>query len=175
MKSPRGKDADSITSSLQFLCPRCEEMFLYRVEDIPPKGGTLSCPHCRLDFRGSGDPPSGTAPLRACWVCANDEFYVQKDFNRELGLWIVLSSGMIVFLIMLLIGHLEGIVCLLLIAAVDWLVYHWLSLCTVCYLCQSIYRGFPPNAEHRGFYLGNEEKYKKRRQAWLGEILGGSP
>ena len=164
-----------VQSSLQFLCPRCDEMFLYHAEDIPTPGGVLSCPHCHLDFRGGGPAPKAGSPIRRCWVCDNDEFYIQKDFNRDLGLMIVLSSAMIVLLVMILIGHIEGIICLLGIAIVDWVVYHWLANCTVCYLCQSIYRGFPGSAEHQGFYLGNEEKYKKRRQEWLEEILGEPP
>jgi hypothetical protein len=36
----------------------------------------------------------------------------------------------------------------------------------VCYLCQSIYRGYPLNPEHKNFYLGTEERYKKQRIAW---------
>ena len=163
----------SLMPSLQFLCPRCEEMFLYGAKNVPQKGGELTCPHCRLAFRGGGPAPSEGSPVRACWVCGNEEFYIQKDFNRDLGLWIVLVSAMVVFLIMLLIGHLEGILCLLAIALVDWVVYRWLSICTVCYLCQSIYRGFPSSLEHRGFYLGSEEKYKKRRQEWLEAVLKG--
>ena len=115
--------------------------------------------------------PHVGSPIRSCWVCGNEEFYVQKDFNRELGLLIVLASAMIVFLIMLLIGHLLGILCLLAIALLDWAIYRWISQCTVCYLCQSIYRGFPPHADYRGFYLGFEEKYKKGRQKWLEEVL----
>jgi hypothetical protein len=150
-------------------------MFLYLAKDIPGQGGELTCPHCRLSFRGGGTAPDEGSPVSACWVCGNGEFYVQKDFNRELGLCIVLACGMIVFLIMLLIGHLEGIICLAAIALVDWVIYRWLSLCTVCYLCQSIYRGFPASSEHHGFYLGNEEKYKKRRQKWLEQLLEKDP
>lgn len=72
-------------------------------------------------------------------------------------------------------GPFEGMVCLGGIALADWLVYRKLADVTVCYLCQSIYRGLPLNEAHRGFYLGLEEKHKKLRQRWLRDLLGEGP
>ncbi len=112
--------------------------------------------------------------MERCFVCGNEEFYIQKDFNRELGLMIVLGSAIFVFLLMLVIHHILGIICLLAVALVDWFVYRLLANVTVCYLCQSIYRGFPLNPRHTGFYLGNEEKYKKRRNSWVKTLVGGA-
>jgi len=84
---------------------------------------------------------------------------------------IVLISGLVVFLVMLLIDPFFGIFCLLGIALLDWIVYRMLTDVTVCYLCQSIYRGFPESPRQRGFYLGYEEKYKKLRQDWLEGVV----
>jgi len=156
-------------ASLQGLCPRCEEMFLYPVGAAP--GKALECPHCHLTFQQSGEPEDPEAPVESCWVCGNEEFYEQKDFNRELGFMIVLISGLLVFLLMLLVNALVGILCLLGIALLDWVVYRMLTDVTVCYLCQSIYRGFPPSPRKRNFYLGYEEKYKTLRQSWLKQVL----
>lgn len=165
-------------SSIQFLCPRCEEMFLCPADPLLASGGALSCPHCRLALHGLSRGEGGSSPaaeaVERCWVCGNEELYIQKDFNRELGFMIVLGSAMIIFLVMLLIDHVFGIFCLLGIAVVDWIAYRLLANVTVCYLCQTIYRGFPQNPEHHGFYLGNEEKYKKRRQEWLKTLLGNA-
>jgi hypothetical protein len=72
---------------------------------------------------------------------------------------------------MLLFDPIFGIFCLLGIALLDWIVYRMLTDVTVCYLCQSIYRGFPESPRQRGFYLGYEEKYKKLRQDWLKGVL----
>jgi hypothetical protein len=159
-------------ASLQFLCPRCEELFLYPFPEGEAVRGTLVCPHCSLELRSGAEPPRTGAPVERCWVCGNDAFYVQKDFNRELGFLIVAASAILILLVMLLIDHLLGIACLLAIAVVDWLVYWRLANVTVCYLCQSIYRGFPLGSSHRGFYLGLEEKHKKLRQKWLAEQIG---
>jgi len=159
-------------ASLQFLCPRCEEMFLYPFDRSLPASGPLECPHCHLVFDRTASPPRATEPLDRCWLCGGKDFYVQKDFNRDLGFMIILASGVVIFLVMLLIDHRLGILCLLGIALLDWIIYRMLANVTVCYLCQSIYRGFPLHPEHRGFYLGLEEKYKKRRREWLDEALG---
>jgi hypothetical protein len=151
-------------------------MFLCPAGPLLASGGALSCPNCHLHLHGGSSGESGgsqsMAAVSRCWVCGNDELYIQKDFNRELGLMIVLGSAMIVFLVMLLIDHVFGIACLLGIAIVDWIIYKLLADVTVCYLCQTVYRGFPQNPAHHGFYLGSEEKYKKRRQEWLKTLLG---
>ena len=162
-----------VEPSIQFLCPQCEEMFLYTAGDLQGRE-RLTCSHCRLEFKGMGKASAKGAPISRCWVCGNGEFYVQKDFNRQLGFMIVLGSAMIVFLIMLLIDHILGIFCLMGIALVDFVIYRLLANVTVCYLCQSIYRGFPLDPGHRGFYLGQEEKYKKLRREWLKSTLGES-
>jgi hypothetical protein len=160
--------------SLQFLCPRCEEMFLYHASDMSEDATALSCPYCELEFRGGGEAPRPLLPVERCWVCGGEDFYVQKDFNRELGLMIVVGSAMVVFLIMLVISPFLGMACLLAIALLDFTVYRAISTCTVCYLCQSIYRGFPPNPKHQSFYLGSEEKFKPRRQDWIKRTLSAA-
>ncbi len=80
---------------------------------------------------------------------------------------VALSSLMGVFLVMLLVGHLAGLYCLFALAAADFLVYWRWKNVTVCYLCHAIYRGFRQNPAHKGFYLGNEEKYKHLRSDWI--------
>jgi hypothetical protein len=132
----------------------------------------FACPNCRLPLYGRITKAELSQPVNRCWVCGNEEFFLQKDFNRELGIVILLGSVMVSLLSMLLIGHLFGIFCLLIVFLVDWAIYHLLATVTVCYLCQSVYRGFPRNPGHEGFYLGSEEKYKKRRQDWLKKVLG---
>lgn len=125
------------------------------------------CPHCRTGPPDPGPRPVRGQPVAKCWICGSEEFYIQKDFNRQLGLLIVLLSGGLIFLVMLLKDHRLGIGLLVGVVLVDWVVYRLIRNVTVCYLCHSLYRGFPQHAEHTGFYLGNEEKYKKLRKEWL--------
>ena len=149
-----------------------------RGEDASPDGterersSGLSCPSCGLRFEGAS-PPAPGEPLRECVICGNRELYIQKDFNRALGLGIVAVSFLAIFLVMVLVDHRTGIYCLFGLAIADWIAYRLLREVTVCYLCQSVYRGAPLNPDHRGFYLGSEEKYKHLRPAWLDRMAPG--
>lgn len=184
-------------ASVQVVCPSCEAMSFTRIEDAPaghsrgsPAGesrteaaratgaveaedhGAWRCPHCDASPRNHGPRPVEGRPVRRCWICGADEFYIQKDFNRELGLLIVLLSGGLIFLIMLITqNHRLGIGLLIGVAVIDWIIYRLIDNVTVCYLCHSLYRGLPRHAEHAAFYLGNEEKYKKLRKKWLEESV----
>lgn len=127
--------------------------------------GPLRCGRCGL--QGSGPPGDPARPLVRCALCGGGEFYAQKDFNRRLGLSIVVLTALLAFVVMVRAGHLWGLLVLGAVTAADALVYRFLREASVCYLCQSVYRGYPPNADHRAFYLGNEERFKAIRQAWI--------
>ncbi len=166
MPAPRSDRPSSAPPTAEVACPRCEQTTVVAVDGYD---SAWSCPSCAWTAKLDASPPAGDAALESCWICGADEFYIQKDFNRELGLSIVLASAGIVFLVMLIYGHRVGVVLLLAIAAIDWIVYRLLANVTVCYLCHTIYRRFPLGETHRGFYLGTEEKYKKIRRRWLEE------
>lgn len=183
-KNPKAPTAAARRASIQVRCPRCDEVLFYDALRLPTADGE-GCPGCGLgrvscggqasesgavDDRAAAPVPDVAAPPQACWYCSNDEFYVQKDFNRKLGVWIVTLSALSVFLVMLLLEHRVGILLLLLIALLDAIVYHLIPTVAVCYLCQGVYRGFPLDPRHRGFYLGSEEKYKHLRQDWLERV-----
>jgi hypothetical protein len=108
--------------------------------------------------------------VEQCAWCRNREFYVQKDFNRRLGLFLVVLSGLIALLVMLLWDHRLGIGVLVAATAADWVVFRCLPEVAVCYLCHTIYRGYPRHPAHQPFYLGHEERYKKLRQEWMDSI-----
>lgn len=159
---------------MEFCCPLCEATSARQSPAPSPGEAGDSCQGCGLRLPAAPLPPPDE-PLERCWLCGNDEFYVQKDFNRRLGLGIVLSSAVVIFLVMLRWGHLVGIYCLLGVALLDCVAYRFLENAAVCYLCQSVYRGFPLNPRHTGFYLGSDERYKRRRQDWLEHVVGAAP
>ena len=156
-------------ASVQVACPSCEATSIVRIGKEGPEGASpWCCLQCHASPRQPGPPPVEGQTIDKCWVCGTEEFYIQKDFNRELGLTIVLLSGGIIFLVMLLTeDHRLGVGLLLVVALIDWMIYRLINNVTVCYLCQSLYRGFPQHENHGGFYLGLEEKYKKLRRTWL--------
>jgi hypothetical protein len=105
--------------------------------------------------------------LEECAFCGTREFFIQKDFNRRLGLFLVIISALVAFLFMLLTTHLVGLPILLAVTLLDWWIYRRMRNVAVCYLCHTIYRGLPQSEDHKGFYLGSEERFKKPRQEWI--------
>ena len=163
-----------IGPSVQVACPTCEattRRAIGAVSDADSEGNSTdlrwTCPTCEVQPPGGAAPPKTMGRVEKCWVCSCEEFYIQKDFNRSLGFAIVVGSFAVIFLVMLTKGHLIGIYLLFGLAFIDWVIYQLLPNVTVCYLCHSIYRGFPQSPDHKGFYLGSEEKYKPLRQAWI--------
>jgi hypothetical protein len=165
---------------IHFSCPRCSGDSVLALAEgslrpapagavsAPGPGHTaLACPRCGFTYPGPAASPDLSGPLSRCVVCGSEEFYVQKDFNRQVGLWIVGGAAGLAFLVMVIWGHLWGLLVLAGVTLADLLIYQLLPQVSVCYLCQTVYHGLPENPRHQGFYLGNEERWKALRQAWL--------
>tara|TARA_B100000749_G_C18393301_1_gene451272 strand:- start:581 stop:1105 length:525 start_codon:yes stop_codon:yes gene_type:complete len=165
-----GNNAPEKFASVQFACPRCDGEH-HLPGGICEKGelptGHACCPGCEFNFDVGLDDYTAEKSVEKCAICSCEEFYIQKDFNRQLGLMVAASSLMVAFLVMVLFGHRPGLYCLFALAAVDALIYWSWKNATVCYLCHAIYRGFKPSPQHSGFYLGNEEKFKHLRIDWI--------
>jgi hypothetical protein len=100
--------------------------------------------------------------VTSCVSCGHDAFYVQKDFNRTLGLGIV-TLGVAVSIYFFARGEpLYSMAALAATALIDSVVYFLVGDVTVCYSCHAVYRGFMRNPEHKGFDLKKLEKYGGR-------------
>jgi hypothetical protein len=97
-----------------------------------------------------------------CVSCGHDTLYLQKDFNRQLGMAIVgLGIGMSIYLFARN-QPLYAMSALGITAGIDFLAYFLVGEVTVCYSCHAIYRGFKRNPEHEPFDLKKLEKYGGR-------------
>lgn len=160
-------------ASIHVGCPSCGQSFILPVARDNPADTkadtsartTVRCADCDIDLLVDRLDPA--QPVTHCAVCSNEEFYGQKDFNRVLGLWVVVLSGLIALLAMLWFDHRVGIAILFSVTLLDWFIYRFLRDVSVCYLCHTIYRAFPRNPQSKAFYLGSEEKYKPLRQKWI--------
>ncbi|MBI4482830.1 MAG: hypothetical protein HY652_08075 [Acidobacteria bacterium] len=127
---------------IHFRCRSCDEEILQALgsEDLSAR-----CPQCGKaeDLRLSGFVKDGK--LDRCPFCHRFQFYVQKDFNRKLGLAIIAVGSVLSFFT-------YGI-SLAVCAALDYGIYKLLSDVTVCYYCGTVYRGFARNRDHRPFDL----------------------
>src|SRR5262245_60317418 len=123
----------------------------------------VRCPSCQSDVPVRVNPVMlEDGIVRKCVACGHDTLYVQKDFNRTVGLAIVIvgslgslyffSRGQPLYAILSLVG----------MAAIDFVIYSIVNEVTVCYACHAIYRGFQKNPEHETFDLKNLEKYGGR-------------
>ncbi|MEI6082811.1 MAG: hypothetical protein WCS70_00765 [Verrucomicrobiota bacterium] len=139
-----------------FLCPHCQHELNFDdlSENVAP------CPLC--------DKP---IPLRItertrkeniiehCVICDCPKVYVQKDFNRTVGVSIFVA-GAILFLICAWFNRLvEGTLVWAVFTVADAMLYKYLPNVTICYKCQAQYREFSDNPYNTAFELGLAEKY----------------
>ena len=137
---------------INFLCPSCSKENVYLTGE---KWEDLSCEHCQTPLYLSVSESIGRGGIvDRCILCGKDLFFIQKDFNRNLGFAIIA------------VGAVTSIftygASLLVAAALDWFLYYRLREVTVCYYCNSLYRGYTPNPKHKGYDLS------------VGELVEGS-
>jgi hypothetical protein len=100
--------------------------------------------------------------VKNCVACGHDALYVQKDFNRNLGVVIVAVGSLISLYFFSRSQPIYAMLSLFASAAVDFIIYSLVAEVTVCYACHTVYRGFEKNPEHGTFDLKDLEKYGGR-------------
>ncbi len=138
---------------IAYLCPSCSG------ENEIELDSDTRCRACgaRLELKFS----AAMKDLRIvdrCALCGSDRLYIQKDFNRKLGLAIVAAAVLLSYILFgfdlpALVAGLSACV------AADYLLYRLLPEVAVCYACSAIYRGFARNPEHKPFDLNVAEEY----------------
>jgi hypothetical protein len=136
---------------VQYRCPSCAQV---RNTEAWADREVLTCGACGGTLPipiGAREP--GTGVLSRCPVCGGVEFYVQRDFNRRIGLALVILGA-------LLAWPTRGLSLLILVVLDLILYYAVVPEITICYRCEAIFRGIPRNPAHEGFSLSTEEKYR---------------
>ena len=141
---------------IQFLCPHCRHELEF--EDLSQDESP--CPLCQKTIRlRITDPMRRQNMVDRCAVCDCDTVYVQKDFNRTLGVSIFLA-GAVLFLLCAWKNRLvEGTLVWAVFVIADALLYKYLPDVTICYKCYAQYRGVTPNPDNQAFELGLAEKF----------------
>ena len=139
--------------ALEWRCPLCLKPSQQDLDDATG----LDCPHCSYaqPFSACAVTPSETLhdPLECCVVCAYDRLYAQKDFNRKIGLAIVVVGAV-------LSPWTYG-ASLLVCMGLDYGLYRFVPEITVCYGCQAIHRGFEHNPLHRAHDPLLADRYRR--------------
>lgn len=124
--------------TVNFLCSKCEKR-LSRESGEPPR----ACEHCGADTSITA-PPAG-AIISRCAACDHDQLYFQKDFNRTTGIALVAVGAVFV-------PWTWGL-SLLGVTILDYIVWRLVKDVIVCYECQAVHRGYPPNPDLEPFDL----------------------
>jgi hypothetical protein len=148
-----------MTPIVHFQCRACEG----ELAVAPSPADRMRCSHCNADIPVfMNDSILNQSIVTACVSCGHDTLYVQKDFNRGVGLAIV-GLGIAASIYFFARSQpLMAMGALALTALVDFLAYFLVRQVTVCYACHAVYRGFIRNPEHEPFDLKKLEKYGGR-------------
>ncbi|HXH38267.1 MAG TPA: hypothetical protein VNN08_06540 [Thermoanaerobaculia bacterium] len=124
--------------SVHFLCLQCEQR-------LGRDAGEVSRP---CDFCGAANgvaAPEADAIIDRCGSCGHEELYFQKDFNRKTGIALVVIGSIFV-------PWTYGL-SLLGVTILDYIVWRIVKDVIVCYDCQAVHRGYPPNPALKPFDL----------------------
>jgi len=153
-----------MSHSFDWRCDACERPSQYDFVDDQIDDQKLACPNCNhhQPMAGDGFDESGVLkdPIEVCLACGSNRMYSQKDFNRKLGVAIVIvgaafspwTYGM------------SLVACM----GLDYGLYYFVPEVTVCYACDGIHRGFEHNPAHRAHDPLLAERFRREARQELG-------
>jgi hypothetical protein len=123
----------------------------------------LRCPGCSKSYRLEPTEAikQGTKVDR-CALCGYERFHLRKEFPRRLGLAIVLGAAVLCFVPNLFPPGLFFMP-LIIASVVDLGLYQVLPWKTVCYVCETEYRGVTPDPAHGPYDLETATECKRLR------------
>jgi len=149
-----------VRPEVELACPTCGDGLR-----VPLAGEALAADCRRCGERAMLVGPGGTGARSTCAACGAQALWIQRDFNRAVGLGVVAIAA-------LLAVPTKGI-SLGVAALVDLALYRFLPRITVCYACDAIHRGVPVNSEHAAYDHHVEDGFKEAKskrqvaiQAW---------
>ena len=109
-------------------------------------GGTLPCPNCGVERTVAEEGWDADAQrVERCPLCGSEHLYRQRDFNRTLGCLLIVVG-------IILVPWTYGL-SLIVLSAVDLLIYFLLPFAAVCYKCDTVYRDARPTGRQGDFDL----------------------
>src|SRR4051812_41058437 len=120
-----------MTPIIHFKCRTCE-----RELAITPSTEHVTCPGCNAQFEiFVNDSIIHRRLVTTCVSCGHDALYVQKDFNRQVGIAIVVLGILASIYFFARSQPMFAMGALGLTALIDFLAHFWVGEVTVCYSC----------------------------------------
>lgn len=111
------------------ICPHCKHFQEFSLEHF----GNRKCESCQSElFPMASDAFKQRYEFNQCPHCGADHVYRQKDFNRTLGVSLLVIG--------IILSFFTYGISLLFVTALDWWLYHKVGWVGCCYLCHSQFR-----------------------------------
>jgi hypothetical protein len=125
-------------ASVHFLCTKCETR-LARVAGEPAH----ACEACGVF--ADVVAPAESSRIERCAACGHEQLYFQKDFNRATGITLVAIGAVL--------APFTYFISLAAVTILDYVIWRVVKNVIVCYGCQAVHRGYPPNPDIKPFDL----------------------
>jgi len=130
---------------IEVSCHRCRHKNLV--------SASSHCSSCNADlFRYPTEKFVNTSELDQCPVCGCIHLYRQKDFNRNLGIVLVVLG--------IALAYFTYGVSLLVVTLLDWWLYRRVKEIVLCYQCKTIFRDYASTRSIDPFNLVLHDYYK---------------
>lgn len=149
--------------SFDWRCDGCERPNQHDFEPGTP-AREVTCAGC-----GRQQPVTAAAfeddgalrdPIEVCLACGSNKLFTQKDFNRKLGLAVVVVGAVL----SPWTYGLSLVACM----GIDYGLYYFVPEVTVCYACDAIHRGFEHNPAHRAHDPLLAERFRREAREEMG-------
>ena len=144
-------------------CAKCDAGLPIQAADAD---AVITCGGCRREI--PLDLSNAVRVDRAvdrCPVCSGSDFYVRKDFDPKMGVTAVAAAAIISAVFYWYKLDLVAYAVLAVAALLDFVVYRFLDLVTVCYRCHTEFRGaYPRTASGFDLHIADvlEQEYERR-------------
>lgn len=135
-------------------CPHCRT---FQSTELPEGAPSLACAKCGENLVAHMPPETQSGKeLRQCPVCGAAHTYRQKDFNRVLGV------GLIVLGVAL--AYFTYGISLVVVTLIDWLLVRRVGEVGCCYQCHAQFRKSPIIATMEPFNLSLHDYYRNLKK-----------
>jgi hypothetical protein len=144
--------------SVQWRCPAC-----LKPNDTEATGvgsGPWKCTSCGEVQPAQPETVTVEGHLMGCPRCGCPDLYRQRDFNRRLGVGLIVVGAVL--------APFTHYISLPVFAGIDFLIYYLVPDVVICYHCQAAIRGYPGTKEIAAFDLNISDKYivVERERGW---------